>query len=512
MRFILSFSRWIEQNDRKGWDNYLQTLYDNFQNYYQSLENYYTRYLLIQIRGLNLIVEAYHYHNQTDLAKDYIENIFLPNMKEQAEIFMKCVDKLVFNAHPTPMAEFPNMGPIPEVPELSGSLQQYLDNVSYASPYLAQIYPRADYIVDKCLKSFSGGEQGVFKARVLLSMLKPSIDREWDEYGRWTTNIWDTGREPILEFSPDKIWANNEKDVLVFQLCGTNESSEPSGDKKGSHFNTGDPALWPQYEPVKSELREVTIRADAPSRWALPKAVIDFGMIDYEEIDSLDLFIRKLHRKGLSGGEILALLRTQYGIDFQNPLMALKSAEYCKIFSDIHLCKPEDVRISEPIGHDKGIEGKMDHTVPYDKEGTVHYIVFDFGKLPSGYYRIDTFQNAKHVNEGTGWVMDYERKHQVYAKVRGDEKGMPKYYAVSWAEGNLFGIQTGHIQPCPEVVIYMGFKEGPISSAQSTVINPWYYHLSDGLELSMFGFIRVSNDSDGDPYGYWGGYWRQESS
>ena len=400
---------------QNGFDSYVvqdqfYKLYNRFLKYYQTLENYFTGYFLIQVRGLILIAEAYNYHNQTALGRDYLINTFLPKIKAQAETFMKCVDSLVFNVHPTPMAEFPNMG-------TSSSWDEYP-----ASPdrkVLVQIYRQADYLVDKCVKPFSGEASGGFKARVLLSMLQPTIERTWDQYWNTRTTTTSTvGGEPTLQFSPAPIELNDYRETLVFQFCGY-----PRFDQE----ELLDPSTWPIYEPLSSELRNVTIYANAPSRWGLPRSVTDYG--------------------------------TDYGTD-----------KYAA-------------------------SGQMDHTVPYGQESTIHYVVFDFGRLPSGYYRLNTWQAAEQVNEGTGWVLDSPRKHSYYIQERTDEKGQREYYSRSWEEAG-------------DAVVYIGFQQGP-SSDKFTTINPWRYHLYDGYAFSRQGFIQVRDDEDGDPFGYWGGYWRQ---
>jgi len=434
--------------DRTKIDNYLQKLYNNFEKYYSTLEGYFSRFLLIQVKGVNLIVEAYLYKNQTVSAKDYIDNIFLPRLKGQTETFMDCVDTLVFNVHPTPMAEFPNMGPIPEPDIVRGVYKNILDNFNSSRPYIAKIYPRADYLVDKVVKSFSGEEPGVFKARVLLSMLKPSINRE--------------SVKPVLDFSPQALFPPApmwKTDTLVLQRMG----SEP-----GPHLYNA-PLLdewWShgQHKPIKSELRKVTIRADAPSRWALPKAIIDKG---FHEIR----------------------LETEY----------------------------EDVALI--MDH----KGKMDDTVPYQKAGIVHYYVFDFGWIPGDtYYRILTWDQAKQVNEGTGWVMDRESLHELAIFPEGGfKKGSYEgwRYVAAWHEG-YFSWPEYNLKPVSDVVIYLGFDPAPYLDSHGniwpgihayTVVNPWKYHLYNGYWFSRSGFIKVNYDEDGDPYGYWGGYWRQES-
>ncbi len=54
----------------------------------------------MQLKGVNLIVEAHLYLNETGLAKTYILDRFQPMIKEQVETFLDCVAYLVFNAHP----------------------------------------------------------------------------------------------------------------------------------------------------------------------------------------------------------------------------------------------------------------------------------------------------------------------------------------------------------------------------------------------------------------------------
>ena len=131
--------------------------YDTFRKYYEYLENLFSSLLLVQLKGLNLIVEAHLYNHENIVAQNYIKEIFQPRIEQQVETFLMIVEKLVFSAHPNYLSELPNMGPIPE----------FLDEYEYYSnvrPYLAQIFPRADYVSDYALNG-----TGAFTVRVLFS-------------------------------------------------------------------------------------------------------------------------------------------------------------------------------------------------------------------------------------------------------------------------------------------------------------------------------------------------------
>ncbi|KIX14018.1 hypothetical protein [Dethiosulfatarculus sandiegensis] len=73
---------------------------------YQSFENYFVQMIWLQLKGLILMVDALNYqkdHPRT-VAKDiswpgtalsYCEEIFLPNIQNQCQVFLQCVEKLV---------------------------------------------------------------------------------------------------------------------------------------------------------------------------------------------------------------------------------------------------------------------------------------------------------------------------------------------------------------------------------------------------------------------------------
>jgi len=421
--YELSQKAWIayeKNNDRTLIDEYLNTLFNNFIQYYETLENYFLRFLSSQVKGVNLIVEAYHFKNQTSAAQDYVINIFVPRLKEQTETFMRCVETLIFNAHPTLFAEFPNMGPIPGPDQTIWSRKEWtLSQFNSSRPYLAQIFPRADYLVDKIVKSFSGEPPGIFKARVVLSMLEPPANLLY--------NV-----ESVIDFKPRTFAKNLTFNMQMDKNAITTLDSEQT--------------------PVSKELRSVTIYANSPSRWALPKAIVDHGIGD-------------ISGKGLTGRN-----------------------------------------------------GRITHTVPYGEDAIIYMLVFDFGRLPAGYYRLRTTDKADQVNKGSGWVMDREVLHKGFQvkRVVYDKKGEPEYIyyeSYSWQEGFRIGPQQA-----PEVVIYIHIGEnGPYwidwagySGVYPTVINPWHYHMYDGYDLSTQCCVGIYENEAGNPYGYWGGYWRQE--
>jgi len=135
--------------------------------YFQALENYFLKLYTVQIQGLNLIMEAHLYRNETELAVNYLDQ-FQTKMEAQVEMYLTCAEYFVFNAHPTPIDEFPNMGPIIdrliqiEAEPASIYYPNYNYNFSKAQKHIAQLLPRADWIADQILNG-----TGVFTARVL---------------------------------------------------------------------------------------------------------------------------------------------------------------------------------------------------------------------------------------------------------------------------------------------------------------------------------------------------------
>ncbi|MCP8323231.1 MAG: hypothetical protein L6N96_03535 [Candidatus Methylarchaceae archaeon HK02M2] len=213
------------QKDYNSMDTYLKEKLEEFTLRYQAFENYFAQLLFLELQGLNLIVEAYLYNNYSTIATNYIENTFQTRIEEQVEVFLDCVAYLVFNAHPAPFLEFANSGELPE-----------LDKEPYksASPYVAKIFPRADYFADKAIRG-----TGTFTARVVLC----TIGLDGDKYpGQYNIPI-KKSRIP----DPKEL-------ILLFR-------------------NPDIPFLfW-----LEGELKQTTLEERAPSQWSMPSTVYDVG-------------------------------------------------------------------------------------------------------------------------------------------------------------------------------------------------------------------------------------------
>lgn len=131
-------------------------------NLYKGFEGYFERLLLNEMRGLTLIAEGHHARNETAPVKNYIESTWQPMIKNQINLFVTQVERLVINAEIKSQLEFPNMGPIPA--SHNATMQAFWQNTYHtAMPNVAEILPLADHFADVKLNG-----TGRFTTRVLI--------------------------------------------------------------------------------------------------------------------------------------------------------------------------------------------------------------------------------------------------------------------------------------------------------------------------------------------------------
>jgi hypothetical protein len=179
--------------------------------YFQSFEDFYSYLYLVQIQGIDLIMNAHYYRDESELVKSFL-NEFQPKLEAQVEKYLSCVERLVFNVHPSPIDEFPNIGPIPDRAIALESVPrcEYYPNYNYnftlAQKHLCQFLPRADYVVDRMLRG-----AGCFTARVLY---------DWGSLN----SLADGNVQPSTYYGPFLRFVNNE---TMYMFDGHGSLSRP---------------------------------------------------------------------------------------------------------------------------------------------------------------------------------------------------------------------------------------------------------------------------------------------
>ncbi len=152
-----------------------------------------------------------------------------------------------------------------------------------------------------------------------------------------------------------------------------------------------------------------------------------------------------------------------------------------------------------------------DYTDP--KNPKVKFLYYK-ANLPEGRYTlVEPTYRTDWVNKGSGWVYDDDHWQAFAADIR-HTTGFAQW------KGNNINILRYEFQPCYawktnfKRCFFVGWNPstGPAFSI------PWSFRLNHGWEASTnldnkYGyFIEVRKDFfvNGNPYGYWGGYWRQE--
>jgi len=209
--------------DEISWKNPLSWCQYHFVNYYEALETYFLKLLLVQLKGQDLVLEAHLYQNETEMANKYLVNHIQPRIKAQVEIFINCVEYLVFNGHPSFTAEVPNFSPLPKFVEYENN-PEYWRRIPDAMWYdiLGRLFCRADYVADQVLNG-----TGAFTARVLFCM-RDSID----------TSYYPTIPEP-------------EAMRLTFQNNETGKTYSAIGSLKTVTIDRRRPYLGPEWENYK---------------------------------------------------------------------------------------------------------------------------------------------------------------------------------------------------------------------------------------------------------------------
>lgn len=131
-------------------------------NLYIGFQDYFEKFLYIEIKGLTLLCEGHHARNETVPVKNYIHDTWQPMIQKQMNLFIAQVERFVINCEIQGELEFPNMGPIPS--NQQEALNLYWQVIyGHDLPRVAEIFPLADHFADVKLNG-----TGRFTARVLV--------------------------------------------------------------------------------------------------------------------------------------------------------------------------------------------------------------------------------------------------------------------------------------------------------------------------------------------------------
>ena len=132
---------------------------------YQGFTDFFQRMLFEELKGLDVIVEAYHEQNVTK-PKAYLQNVWQPMINNQVNLYTALVEKFVISVESQEELEFPNMGSIPS--NMQATAENFWQaNYQHDVPSIAQILPNAYQFADTV--SFGNGK---FTATILYLTLK----------------------------------------------------------------------------------------------------------------------------------------------------------------------------------------------------------------------------------------------------------------------------------------------------------------------------------------------------